>query len=90
MQTKTRKNYVHDWMWAALIYISEYAVQMQGKPHKLSEHLLESLDQMRSIRNLHIQQRQNRLNNEEPYEDLSPSLDIIPQEPNLNFVHPTP
>ena len=33
--------------------------QMQGLPRELSEHSLESLDHMRSIRNLHMQQRQN-------------------------------
>ena len=32
----------------------------QGEPCKLREHSRESLDPMRSIRNLHIQQRQNR------------------------------
>ena len=30
--------------------------QMQGMPHKSSEHSLELLDPMRSIRNLHVQQ----------------------------------
>ena len=38
--------------------------QTQAVPCKFSKHLLESLDPMRSIRNLHIQQRQNRLHNE--------------------------
>ena len=38
--------------------------QVQGMLCELSEHSLESLDQMRSIRNLHVQQRQNRLRTE--------------------------
>ena len=35
--------------------------QMQGTPRKLSEHSLKSPDQMRTIQNLHVQQRQNCL-----------------------------
>ena len=36
---------------------------MQGVNRELSEHLLVSPDPMRNIRNLHIQQRKQRLQN---------------------------
>ena len=59
---------------------------MQGVNRKLSEHSLVSLYPMRSIRNLHIQQRKKRLQNEvldgnkAHSESPKPSE---PQEPNL-------
>ena len=53
---------------------------MQATPCKLTEHLLESLDPMRSIRNLHTQQRQNRLqevsNQNKVPEGLNTSLNV--------------
>ena len=61
----------------------ETDIQTQGEPHKLSEHLLELPDPMRSIRNLHVQQRQNRLQEEELHQNPLPSPNVNPQEPNL-------
>ena len=37
----------------------EAVTPTQGEPHEFQEHSQESLDPMASIRNLHIQQRQN-------------------------------
>ena len=58
----------------------------QGVNHEFSEHSLVSLDPMRSIRNLHIQQRQNRLQSKVPKvnetHSESPRLSQ-PQEANL-------
>ena len=66
-------------------------VQSQAVPYKFSEHLLESLDPMRSIWNLHVQQRQNHfqaevLNQNEAKSGPTNSPNISPQEPNL--IHP--
>lgn len=70
-------------------------VQMQGAPRKLSEHSLESLDLMRSIWNLHMQQRQNRFRNEFPNPNEVPkrpstSPNVTPQGPNLIMFTPPP
>ena len=55
------------------------------------EHLLESRDPMRVIRNLHIQQRQNRIQNEILKEDGAPSGPPEPPEPQeLNLILFTP
>ena len=64
--------------------------QTQGESHELSEHLLESLDHMRSIRNLHTQQRQNRLQNYEPHQNPLSTSTVNPQEPNLITFTPPP
>ena len=60
--------------------------QMQGTFRELSMHSLVLPDPMRSIRNLHIQQRKNHLQNEvlDGYEAHSESSKPSePQEPNL-------
>ena len=44
---------------------NEVVTPMQGEPCEFREHSRESLDQMASIRNLHMQQRQNRLSKQE-------------------------
>ena len=38
---------------------NEKVTPVQGEPHEFREHSRESLDPMESIRNLHVQQRQN-------------------------------
>ena len=68
----------------------ETDVQMQGEPCKLSKHLLDSLDPMRSIRNLHVQQRQNRLQEKELHQNPLSSPNVNPQEPNLITFSPPP
>ena len=45
----------------------------QGEPHKFREHSRESPDPMTSIRNLHIQQRQNRCSVQELNQTTSPA-----------------
>ena len=52
---------------------------MQGEPHEFREHSRESLDPMVSIRNLHIQQRQNRRGGHEVNQTTSPA----PQTPQI-------
>ena len=44
---------------------NEAVTPTQGEPHEFREHSRESLDLMASIRNLHIQQRQNRCSTQE-------------------------
>ena len=44
---------------------NETVTPAQGEPREFREHSRESLDQMASIRNLHIQQRQNRCSTQE-------------------------
>ena len=65
--------------------------QMQAVPRESGEHSLESLDPMRSIRNLHIQQEQNRVHNEVTNQKPT-GLDIevnpLPQEYNLIMFTP--
>ena len=50
---------------------------MQGEPCQFREYSRESLDPMVSIRNLHIQQRQNRFSVQEMNQIVSPA----PQTP---------
>ena len=50
---------------------------MQGEPREFRKHSRESLDLMVSIRNLHIQQRQNLHNVQELNQTTSPA----PQTP---------
>ena len=61
---------------------------MQGEPCKFREHSRESLDPMASIRNLHIQQRQNRcsaqeLNKTTPPAPQTPQIQVNQEEANL-------
>ena len=61
---------------------------MQGEPHEFREHSRESLDPMASIRNLHIQQRQNRhsiqeLNQTTPSAPQTPRIQVNEEEANL-------
>ena len=44
---------------------NEMVTPVQGEPHEFQEHSRESLDPMASIRNLHMQQRQNRCSTQE-------------------------
>ena len=44
---------------------NETVTPAQGEPREFREHSRESLDPMDSIRNLHMQQRQNRCNTQE-------------------------
>ena len=60
----------------------------QGEPCKFQEHSRESLDPMASIRNLHIQQRQNRrsiqeLNRTTPSAPQTPRIQVNREEANL-------
>ena len=64
--------------------------QAQGEPRELSEHSLESLDHMRSIQNLHMQQRQNRIQNDELHQNPLSLSTVNPQEPNLITFTPPP
>ena len=52
---------------------------MQGEPCEFLEHSRESPDPMVSIRNLHIQQRQNRCSVQELNQTMSPA----PQTPRI-------
>ena len=61
---------------------------MQGEPREFREHSRESLDPMASIRNLHIQQRQNRssaqeLNQTTPSAPQTPQIQVNQEEANL-------
>ena len=67
---------------------NEAVTPMQGDPHEFREHSRESLDPMTSIRNLHIQQRQNRRSVQELNQTSSPApqtpqIQVSQQEPNL-------
>ena len=60
----------------------------QGEPCEFREHSQELLDPMRSIRNLHTQQRQNRrsvqeMNHNSPPAPQIPQINVNQQEPNL-------
>ena len=60
----------------------------QGEPREFGEHSRESQDPMRSIRNLHTQQRQNRcsvqeINQSSPPIPQTPQINVTQQEPNL-------
>ena len=61
---------------------------VQGEPCEFREHSRESLDPMASIRNLHIQQRQNRssaqeLNQTTPSAPRTPRIQVNQEEANL-------
>ena len=61
---------------------------MQGEPREFREHSRELLDPMASIRNLHIQQRQNRrsaeeLNQTTPSAPQTPQIQVNQEEANL-------
>ena len=58
---------------------NETVTSVQGEPREFREHSRESLDPMGSIRNLHMQQRQNRCNVQEQNKD-TPSA---PQTPRI-------
>ena len=66
----------------------------QGEPRKFREHSRESLDLMASIRNLHMQQRQNRgstqeLNQTTPSAPQTTRTQINQEEANLITFTPT-
>ena len=66
----------------------EAVTPMQGEPREFQEHSRESLDPMASIRNLHIQQRQNQhsvqeLNQTTPSAPQTPQIEVDQQEANL-------
>ena len=66
----------------------------QGEPREFREHSRESLDPMASIRNLHIQQRQNRcstqeLNQTTPPAPQTPPIQVNREEANLITFTPT-
>ena len=58
---------------------NETVISAQGEPREFREHSRESLDPMESIRNLHIQQRQNRGSTEELNENTSAFPQTIPR-----------
>ena len=58
---------------------NEKVTSAQGEPREFREHSRESLDPMESIRNLHIQQRQNRGSTEE----LNQNTSAAPQTPRI-------
>ena len=67
---------------------NEAVTPMQGKPCEFREHSQESLDPVESIRNLHIQQRQNRrsvqeLNQTMPSASQTPRIQVDQEEANL-------
>ena len=69
--------------------------QMQVVSCKFSEHLLESLDPMRSIRNLHIHQQQNHLHNKAVSQNgdfIRPNdgINVSPLEQTLIMFTPPP
>ena len=59
---------------------NEMVTSAQGEPREFREHSRESLDPMMSIRNLHIQQRQNQRSTQE-LNQITPSAPQIPQTP---------
>ena len=66
---------------------------MQGEPREFREHSRESLDPMASIRNLHIQQRQNQrsaqeLNQTMPSAPQTSRIQVNQEEANLITVTP--
>ena len=68
--------------------MNEVVTPTQGEPHEFQEHSRESLDPMASIRNLHIQQRQNRrsaheLNQTTPSAPQTLQIQVDQQEANL-------
>ena len=68
--------------------MNETVTPTQGEPCKFREHSQESLDPMAIIRNLHIQQRQNRrsvqeLNQTTPSAPQTPQIQVNQEEANL-------
>ena len=64
----------------------EAVIPTQGEPHEFREHPRELLDPMMSIRNLHIQQRQNRHSVQELNQTPSPA----PQTPRTQVSQQEP
>ena len=62
---------------------NEKVTSAQGEPREFREHSRESLDPMESIRNLHIQQRQNRGSTEE----LNQNTSAAPQTTRTQVNH---
>ena len=67
---------------------NETVTSAQGEPREFREHSRESLDPMTSIRNLHIQQRQNRRSTQEqnkntPSAPQTPRIEVNQEEANL-------
>ena len=67
---------------------NEAVAPTQGEPRKFWEHSRESLDPLVSIRNLHIQQRQNQcsiqeLNQTTPSAPQTPQIQVNQEEANL-------
>ena len=67
---------------------NEAVTPAQGEPHEFREHSRESLDLMASIRNLHMQQRQNRrstqeLNQTTPSAPQTTPIQVNQEEANL-------
>ena len=61
---------------------------MEGEPREFQEHSRESLDPMESIRNLHMQQRQNQCGTQEqnkntPSAPQTPRIEVNQEEANL-------
>ena len=72
---------------------NEAVIPAQGEPHEFREHSRESLDPMASIRNLHIQQRQNRssaqeLNQTTPSVHRTTRIQANQEEANLIMFSP--
>ena len=67
---------------------NEVVTPAQGESHEFQEHSRESLDPMASIRNLHMQQRQNRCSTQEPDQTTpsalqTPRIQVNQEEVNL-------
>ena len=67
---------------------NEVVTPAQGEPREFREHSRESLDPIASIRNLHMQQRQNRCSTQEqnkntPSAPQTPRIEVNQEEANL-------
>ena len=67
---------------------NETANPAQGESREFREHSLESLDLMESVRNLHMQQRQNQHSTQEPNKTTPPApqtlrIQVNQEEANL-------
>ena len=72
---------------------NEAVTPMQGEPREFREHSQKSPDLMASIRNLHIQQRQNlrstqELNQTTPSAPQTPRIQVNQEEANLIMFTP--
>ena len=72
---------------------NEVVTPAQGEPREFREHSQESLDPMASIRNLHMQQRQNRLSKQElnqttPSAPQTTRIQVNQEEANLIMFSP--